>query len=130
MSLISLLVGGAFKSIEAIVHDFATAKISKDEALARIETAKQDTLARTETAWADTAAKQFESFQASVRTSVVLQRAIAALIITELMVLLFWQVGVPYIEFVGYSYPEPPIQIEWAYALLVATTGIAVTLRR
>lgn len=125
-----LIFGGLLTTIDSIMRSFTAGKISEQEARAKIEAAQADALARTEAAWADSAARQQESFQASVRNSVVLQRAVAALIIVQLMVLLFYQIGVPYMEFIGYAWPTPQIQLEWCYALLLGSVGLGALVRR
>ena len=133
MSLAKLIfdtvTGGVFDAAKSIVHDYVNGKISAEEAKARIAEAQAQAEADTEKAWADATANAYESAQATIRNSVIMQRAVAAVCVLELSVLIFYQIGVPTLALYGVTWPSAGVDMSWAYALVAGTAGMVV-LRR
>jgi hypothetical protein len=83
-------------------------------------------MAETEKSHADTLAQTYQTFMASLDKSTILKTVWAATAISQLLVLLWHQVGIPAIVAVGLisHYPSSGSTVEWAYALLGACLGL------
>ena len=80
--------------------------------------------AEVEKAWAEAATKQYAEFQQTLRSSPVVQRAFVAVIVTQLIVLLWYQIGVPALVYLaGQPWPSAGATVEWAYLLLALCLG-------
>lgn len=126
-SIVGIVTAPFFKTIENVIHDLTTKQISEIEARTEIERIKADMAAKLESE----VTAQYESWQTTLRGSILLQKLTAAVCITQLMVLLFYQLGVPAILFVaGWQFPTPDVQLEWAYALIAGAIGLYGIIRR
>lgn len=98
---------------------------------AELKSAMAESAAKTEQAWAGAAADMFRAAQATITASPALQRALAAMVVLQTVVLLWYQIGAPaYQEITGRPWPEPGVTLEWAYGLLLAQMGIAYKIRQ
>ena len=118
-AIIDVLSGGLFKTVENVIHDLATQKIGEAEAKARIEAS-----------WADATAKAYASFGDLVGKSPILQRYIAAAGISQIAVLIWYQIGVPLLVYYGLGpWPSAGATVDWAYAIVAGTTGVGLVER-
>ena len=123
-ALLKLLSAPFVDKIAGIAHDYFTQKISEAEFKSRVEIAVQENNAEVEKAWADVAAKQYAEFQATARQSPVIARAYAAVIVTQLFVLVWYQWGASAFSLAtGTAWPSAGATVDWAYAILALCLG-------
>jgi len=104
----------------------------KEQLLAALLGAMKDI----EIAHADALAKTYASFMDAVEKSKLMQAVWASVVISQLLVLLWHQVGIP--ALVAYerssahawSYPSSGTTVEWAYLLLGACLGMGPVVLR
>lgn len=110
--------------IEGLVGAYFNKQISEAEFKYRVEIAVQENNAEIERAWADAATKQYAEFQATARQSPVIARAYAAVIVTQLFVLLWYQWGASAFTLItGTTWPSAGATVDWAYAILALCLG-------
>ena len=120
-TILKFLTGGLVDGIVDLGKSYINKEISEAEFRSRVEIAL-----------ADSATKITESLQATIRSSPVLQRALAFVMVSQTLVLLLYQLGGPLWPMItGDVFPAPVITVEWAYALVgLCITGGAVMLRK
>lgn len=119
-----ILTGGLLDKITGLAESYVKGQVTKAEFEARVKIEAGKAGAEIEQAWLKAASEQYESFQKSVRSSVILQRAYAVVMISQLAVLVFYQIGASAFKLVtGTDWPVPQATIEWAYLLLGITLG-------
>lgn len=126
-----ILTGGLLDKITGLAESYVKGQVTKAEfeAQVKIETGKAGV--EIEQAWLKAASEQYESFQKSVRSSVVLQRAYAVVMISQLAVLVFYQMGASAFKLAtGTDWPIPQAVIEWAYLLLGIAMGGGLIVQR
>jgi hypothetical protein len=122
--ILKILSAPFVDKITDLAKAYMTKQISEAEFRAKIEIAAQDAAVQIEKAWADTAQKQYAEFQASVRSSPVLQRAYAAVMVTQLFVLIWYQWGASAFTLAtGTAWPPANATVDWAYAILALCLG-------
>jgi hypothetical protein len=129
--IVDILTGGLLDKITGLADSYLKGQVTKAEfeAQARIEAGKAGV--EIEQAWLKAASEQYESFQKSVRSSVVLQRAYAVVMISQLAVLVFYQIGASAFKLAtGTDWPIPQAVIEWAYLLLGIAMGGGLIVQR
>ena len=130
-AIINAITGGLFSSITDISKAYFNKQISEAEANAKIQTAIQAANARIEEAQEQATTQIAESSQATIRASVILQRAVGFVVISQTLVLMIYQIGgLVWPLMIGVAFPEPAITIEWAYALVVTGIGGGWLLRK
>jgi hypothetical protein len=118
------IIGKLTDSIADVAKAYLTKEISEAEFRSRTAIAVQDAFREVEKAWAEAATKQFESFQQTVRQSPVVARAFAAVIVTQLFVLLWYQWGASaFLLITGTPWPSAGATVDWAYAILALSLG-------
>ncbi len=118
------IVGKLTDSIAEVAEAYLTKEISEAEFKSRTAIAVQEAFAEVEKTWAEAATKQFDSFQQTVRQSPVVARAFAAVIVTQLFVLLWYQWGASaFLLVTGTQWPSPGATVDWAYAILALCLG-------
>ena len=123
-ALLKLLSAPFVDKIADIAKLYLSKQISEAEFRSRVEIATQDAFVKVEQAWADAASKQYESFQQTARTSPVVARAYAAVIVTQLFVLLWYQWGASaFMLITGLPWPSAGATVDWAYAILALCLG-------
>ena len=127
-SIVSVVVGPLLRSVESIVHDLATQKISETEAKTKLAEIEATVVAHAQTE----ASTIYQSHMEAVAQNEVLQRLTAAVVITQLAVLLFYQIGTPLLLYVDptWTFPKPAVELEWAYALVAGGIGVYAVLRK
>lgn len=100
-------------------------QITIEELRAQTLKALLDTIREVEKAHADVLAKTYAAFMQAVVQSPIMQRTWATVVLVELAVLAWAQVGVPAIVAVGWvdRWPSAGATIDWAYALLAFCVG-------
>ena len=107
-----------------VAKAYINKEISEAEFNSRIAVAVREMCAKVEVALSEAATKQFESFQQTVRQSPVVARAFAAVIVTQLFVLLWYQWGASaFLLATGRVWPSPGATVDWAYAILALCLG-------
>jgi hypothetical protein len=120
-AIIKLLTGGLVDKVFGLGQAYLTKQISEAEFRAKVEIAAQETAAEIEQSWAQAATDTAKATQATVKASPILQRAWAAVLFLQVVVLTFYQIGAPAFQIItGTVWPSPGISLEWCY-LLVAT---------
>lgn len=123
-ALLKLLSAPFVDKIAELGKLYITKQISEAEFRSRVEIATQENDAEIEKAWTDLAAKQYAEFQATARQSPVIGRAYAAVIVTQLFVLLWYQWGAPAFQLItGTTWPSAGATVDWAYAILALCLG-------
>ena len=123
-AVVDLLTGKLLDKVSGLAELYLKKEISNAEFRSRVEIEVQNTVREVEKAWAEAAAKQFESFQQTVRQSPVVARAFAAVIVTQLFVLLWYQWGASaFLLITGTPWPSAGATVDWAYAILALCLG-------
>jgi hypothetical protein len=112
--IVSALTGNLFKEISGVAKAYINKEISEADFESRVKIATEQA-----------AAAMLESTQATIRSSPVLQRAVAFTLVSQVLVLLLYQIG-PFLWpiLAGEAFPAPVVTIEYAYAVVL---GIAVS---
>jgi hypothetical protein len=111
-------------SITELAKLYVTKQISEAEFKSRTAIAVEENFREVEKAWADAATKQFESFQQTARSTPVVARAYAAVIVTQLFVLVWYQWGASaFLLITGQAWPSAGATVDWAYAILALCLG-------
>ena len=117
-------IGKLTDSITDVAKAYFDKQISEAEFKSRVDIVVQQTFADVEKTWAEAATKQFESFQQTARQSPVIARAYAAVIVTQLFVLVWYQWGASAFTLAtGTSWPSAGATVDWAYAILALCLG-------
>lgn len=125
------LVDGLLGRITALVQSYLNKELSQAQLRAELERALLAAAAEVEKQHAETLAKSYAAFLATTRHSPLLQRAFAAVIYSQLGVLLWHQLGIPaYVAIAGRVYPSSGTTVEWAYLLLAACLGLGSVVLR
>lgn len=123
-TLLKVLAAPFVDRVAGLAELYVKKQISADELKAKIQEATVETFAEVEKAWADVAARQYAGFQQTVRSSPVVARAYAAVIVTQLFVLLWYQWGASaFLLVTGQAWPSAGATVDWAYALLALCLG-------
>lgn len=126
------LTGGLVDNILEAYRLHQAGKSSAAEFESRVRVAAQETAARIEQSWAEAASEAARATHASLAASPVLQRAWAAVLFLEVVVLVWYQLGAPAFQVItGTAWPDPGISLEWAYLLVATMIGAGpLVLRR
>ncbi|MCA3573373.1 MAG: hypothetical protein IOC86_05600 [Aestuariivirga sp.] len=123
-AVVDLLTGKLLDKVSGLAELYLKKEISNAEFRSRVEIEVQNTVRETEKAWAEVAARQYTEFQESVRQSPVVARAYAAVIVTQLFVLLWYQWGASaFLLITGTPWPSAGATVDWAYAILALCLG-------
>jgi hypothetical protein len=126
-----ILTGGLLDKITGLADSYLKGQVTKAEFEARVRIEAGKAGVEIEQAWLKAAAEQYESLQKTLRGSVVLQRAYAVVMISQLAVLVFYQIGASAFKLAtGTDWPVPQATIEWAYLLLGITLGGGLIVQR
>ncbi len=124
--VLSALLDKILGPTEDIFKAYINKEISKDQLREKLSETLVTSFADVEKSHADTLAKTYQTFMTSLDKSALLQWVWASTTISQLLVLLWHQVGIPAIVAVGLidHYPSSGSTVEWAYALLGACLGL------
>ena len=131
-AIIKLLTGGLVDKVLDLGQEYFRKEISQSEFESRVKIAAQETAAKVEQSWAQAASEAAKATQATVKASPILQRAWAAVLFLQVVVLVWYQIGAPAFQVItGTAWPHPGISLEWAYLLVATMIGAGpLVLRR
>jgi hypothetical protein len=123
-AIVKLLTGGFLDRITDLGKLYFQKQISEAEFRSRVEVEAQATAAKIESAWAQAATDTARATQATVAASPVLQRAWAAVLLLQVAILAWYQIGAPAFQVItGQAWPHPGVVLEWAYLLIGVQLG-------
>jgi hypothetical protein len=122
MSIINGILGNALEAFKAYENKQISVEQLKDQLYGLMMSAIKDI----EVAQADALAKTYASFMGAVVQSKTLQRVWAFVVISQSMMLLWFQFGIPLIVALGIVWRWPPSgdTAQWAYLLVGACLGM------
>ena len=131
-AIVKILTGGLVDKVFDLGQAYLNKQISEAEFRSRVEIAAQETAAEIEKSWAQAATDTAKAAQATVKASPILQRAWAATLFLQVVVLVWYQIGAPAFQVItGTAWPNPGISLEWAYLLVATMIGAGpLVLRR
>ncbi len=125
------LADGLLGRVITLVQNYQNKQLTEAQLRAELEKALVSAAAEVEKEHADTLARSYGAFLATTRHSPLLQSAFAAVIYSQLVVLLWHQLGIPaYVALAGRAYPSSGTTVEWAYLLLAACLGLGSVVLR
>jgi len=125
------IVDSLLGKITGVFESYFKKEISMEELRTKVLQSLLSTFSEIEKAHADSIAKTFDSFMRAAAQSKIMQVVWASVAISQLLVLLWHQVGIPaFVYFAAVKYPSSGATVDWAYALLMfCLGGGAVALR-
>jgi hypothetical protein len=118
------ITGGLVDKILEAYRIHKDGKTSEAEFEAQVKISAQETAAQVEQSWAQAASDAVKATHTSLSKSPILQRAWAAVLFLQVVVLTFYQIGAPAFQIItGTPWPDPGISLEWSYALVAAMIG-------
>lgn len=127
------IVDKMFGSITSLAEKYINKQITEAELKAALQTTLVNAFRDIEVSHADALAKTYESFQQTLRTSTLMQAVWAAAAVSQLIVLVWHQMGIPALcYFVGNPacYPSSGATVNWSYLLLAALMGMGPVVLR
>lgn len=122
--ILKSLVGALLGPLEAMYREYINGQISKEQLAEKLQEAILASLVQIEGALYDSITKTYASFMQAAVQSKTMQRVWACVALSQLVVLLWHQVGIPaLIYWRGGSYPSSGTTVDWAYALLALCLG-------
>lgn len=106
-------------------------QISIEELRTRLLSALNTSVRDVEVSHSETLAKTYASFMETMSKNPIVQRVWAAVVISQLLVLLWHQMGIPFFTMLmrqtvpEWRYPGSGTTVEWAYLLLAACLGMS-----
>jgi hypothetical protein len=131
-AIIDKFFGNALKAFEM----YNNKQISMEELKVRLLTSLVDAVKEVEVAHAQALANTFTAFMGAVKESKILQWTLATVTLSQLLVLLWHQVGIPWFVLLmqrtepTFKYPSSGTTVDWAYLLLAACIGAGPILLR
>lgn len=126
-SLVDKIIGPFLELGKAYMNK----QISMEELRARMVTVLVSSAAEVEKTQAQELSKTYESFQVTLRQSRLVQIAWACTLFSQLAVLLWHQLGIPYFVYMtGKGYPSSGSTVEWSYALIGFLLGAGALIFR
>lgn len=120
-SFVNAFLGKAMEAFTA----YNNKVISLEELRSRVNIAMAETFKEVEISHAEALAKTYASFMQAMVQSKLMQYVWAAVTISQLMVLLWVQVGVSTFVYVtGHAWPSSGKTSDWAYLLVAACVGM------
>lgn len=126
------IIDGLLGRITGVFEAYFKKQISMEELKTRLSQAMLETFADVEKAHASALASTYESFSKALVQSTTLQVMWAAVVGSQLFVLVWHQFGIPLVVFMEWTprYPSSGTTVEWAYLLLVACLGMGPVVLR
>lgn len=119
--------------VDALLSNFTTLfkayfdkQITEAQLREKLTEALITSFADVEKAHADSLTKTFASFMDAVTKSKLMQATWAAVALSQLAVIIWFQIGVPALMFFvypGFEYPSSGTTADWAYALVMLCLG-------
>jgi hypothetical protein len=126
------LVETLLAPLTTIFTAYVKKEITEAELKEKLTEALLSAFKEVEVAHADALAKTYASFMSAMAQNVMMQRIWSAVVLSQLGVLLWHQLGIPAIVALGIidRYPSSGSTVEWAYALIAACLGFGPMLLR
>lgn len=129
-AIVKFLTGGFVDRIFGIAETYIKTEGDKAKFRAEVQQAAQQAAADVEKEWAKAAASITASVQDTFKASQILQRALAIVLLLQLFVLVWYQVGTSCYQIItGTPWPLPIAEIEWAYLLIGSMVAPALILK-
>lgn len=135
-SAIFSAIGGQFVDsllgkVTGVFEKHFQKQISMEELRTQLLQAMLETVAEIEKAHADALAKTYASFMQVMAQSRLMQAVWGAVVISQLVVLVWHQVGIPALVYLtGDKYPASGSTVEWAYLLIAGCLGMGPVVLR
>lgn len=122
-SIASMLAGPMIEKLLGpftdIFKQYLSNQITREELKNRLQIELVKSSKEVEVEHAKAITDTYSSFMTTAAKSPLMQRVWAIVVLSQLLVLLFHQVGIPFIVYVtGRGYPSSGTTVEWAYLLL------------
>lgn len=118
------LMGGFLDKVVDLGNTYIKSETDRAEFKKEVQIAGQEAMVKMEEAWANAATEATKATTAMVSSSPVIQRAWVAVMIIQVTVLAWYQIGTSVYEvFTGTAWPQPMANVEWAYLLIGAMIG-------
>lgn len=120
------LVDAMFGNVRGIFKDYHDRKISEAQLKVRLHEAVVSAFTQIEVAHSESISKTFASFMDAAQKSKLMQCVWASAALSQLVVLLWHQMGIPALCFYlgkNACYPSSGTTVEWAYAILIFCLG-------
>lgn len=123
--LVPSFISELFKLGNTALHDYQQGKITVEQLRTQWAVMAMEAFTNVERINADAIVKTFAAYTDVLKVSRLIRIAYFYTVMTQASVLLFYQIGVPYIVWVwGGSFPSPGDQLlQWGYGLLVLLVG-------
>ena len=120
-SIVNAFLGKAMEAFTA----YNNKQISLEELRSRVNIAMMESFKEVEISHAEALAKTYATFMGAVEKSLLLKVVWAMVTISQLLVLLWHEVGIPaFVYIMETPYPSSGTTSEWAYALLGGCVGM------
>ncbi len=121
MALVPILTGSLADAFKA----YEQKQITLAELNAKVQEALISAFAEVQKSQSAALAQTFASFMDGAKNSSLMRAVWACVVLSELAVLLWHQVGIPaLVAFTGHAYPGSGTTVEWAYLLIAACLGL------
>jgi hypothetical protein len=119
-SLVNSLIG----PLEKIYGDYIQGKISKEQLAEQLQAAMVSAFAQIEAQFLDSITKTYTTFIQTASQNPVMTRAWAAVLYSQLFVLIWHQWVIPLLVLVfDVKYPSSGVTVNWSYALIALCLG-------
>lgn len=131
-AIIDKFFGNALKAFEL----YNNKQISMEELKVRLQTSLVAATRDVEVSHSETLAKTYASFMGALEKSKLMQIVWASVTISQLFVLLWHQLGIPWFVLLmrqtqpGWQYPSSGSTVEWGYLLVAACVGLGPVIMR
>lgn len=123
--VIAQIASGLIGKVADVFIAYQAKQISRDQLQAEVARSLLATIGEVEKSQADALAATYASFMQAAKSSIVLQVAWASVVISQLGVLLWHQIGIPALVYLSKApYPSSGATVEWAYLLLAGMLGL------
>lgn len=124
-SIIKQFAEGLVGKITGAFEAYFQKQITEAQLKAQVTEAALQTFKEVEVSANETLAKTYASFMGAAANNSLIRSVWAAVVLSQLAVLLWHQVGIPaYVHFSGHSWPSSGTTVEWAYLLVAALCGL------
>lgn len=121
----NFLMGGFLDKVVDLGKTYIKDQTDRAEFEKEVKIAGQEAIVKMEQAWADASTEATKAANAAIASSPIMQRAWVAVMVVQVSVLLWYQVGTSAYEvFAGTPWPKPIAEIEWAYLLIGSMIGV------
>jgi hypothetical protein len=122
--ILSALCNSIFGNLTQAFTAYLNKQITEAELKEKLQAAMLSGFADVEKAYAESLTQTFQSFMQAAAQSKLMQCVWASVALSQLLVLLWHQVGIPAVSFFfSVRYPSSGATVDWAYALVMFCLG-------